>query len=115
MKKPLPLVLLILVLVSNALWFLLYERKKDSLDYAGTLICDLENLSKLKDLYAVGINSTEFFNSCEKNNHKCQAMSDKIQLTLREQCPASGRPFCGYLASFKNGSLEQINSGYPCH
>ena len=37
------------------------------------------------------------------------------RLDFPDSCPASGRPYCGYMAYLRHGVLVAVEDGSPCH
>lgn len=115
------LVLISLLLLSNLFWWVTDYRKTKSAAYHATQLCEQKELLYCLRNFPMGMAFSAFEKTIQK--HKMEVVNkwsnDGVQVVAIqnkfEECPDSGRPYCGINFSFKQDLLMDIQAGYPCH
>lgn len=94
-------------------------------DYARAEACGLRRLQTLQQQLAPGISEATLLRLSQEHGLRATlrrgspdgsaADSRHYQIDFSQPCPASGRPYCGYTASFRHGVLLAVEDGSPCH
>jgi hypothetical protein len=112
---------ILLLIFSNLYWFVNDYRTTNREDYYATYDCEQKELIYCIRTYPDGMtyenfkkkafeNKMTFFSEWEEGKNQ----TVEIRNVLNE-CPNSGRPYCGIMFYFNNGKLTDIQVGYPCH
>lgn len=92
---------------------LAYRHHQDSA-YAATLRCENNHLRGLKVLLPRQAASPATTGVCTGGDYQCRDIPGGIWIEALSPCPESARPFCGFVATYTDGTLGKVSSGYPC-
>jgi hypothetical protein len=108
--------MLILVLVLGNIYFAFnYFKERNRSTYFETQFCEMEQLNMLSKNHKPGAAKEHLLASCSSRGLECEEVGSNLNIEVKGGCPVSGRQYCGYIANFKDGLLNSIYSGYPCH
>ena len=115
------IILILILLITNGLWWLYLESMKSKNDYHINEVCELREYIYCTETFKKGISFLEFEKIVKKENlsyNEILRKKDTIKVYMKdilEKCPKSGRQYCGINFKFENNKLITIKSGYPCH
>ncbi len=117
MKKFLLAVILLGLFSANVFWFIYTSRIDSRVSYHATHICELDRLITLKEQLPLGSGLKAIKRLCNSDRFRCDWYKGTVSIDYDNlvDCPYSGRPYCGYVATMNKNKITSIIPGYPCH
>jgi|UPI0006D6728E hypothetical protein len=99
----------------NIYWYAKTQGLSNKINYHATHNCELQQFSLLVSKVPIGTSIDQLNEICSTTFIKCNMQSNQILFNFAQDCPSSGRPYCGFVIQTHDGKVKNIQSGYPCH